>query len=204
MSTPFQNRIVGTIIVAAAAIIFLPDVLDGDKQKHQTDFDGIPNAPKFETVQSKKRFPVKKLSNLPEQRVSKADENETALDDIIQLAGGSEEATFQESPGLKVSPITKEKTIKTESKRPEKAISQQAWVIQLGSFRHKNNVDELIIKLRKNGYTAYTKPIKTKKGTLIKVFIGPELIKNTLAKQLKPLKKLTNVQGKLTRFYPVK
>ncbi len=207
MSTPFQNRIVGTIIVAAAAIIFLPDVLDGDKQKHQADFDGIPNAPKFETVQSKKRFPVKKLSNLPEQRVSKADENEIALDDEMQLAGDAQKDTIQENSGLKVSPIAKEKTIKTknvETKVPEKAISQQAWVIQLGSFRHKNNVDELIIKLRKNGYTAYTKPIKTKKGTLIKVFIGPELIKSTLAKQLKPLKKLTNVQGKLTRFYPVK
>jgi DedD protein len=215
VSTPFQNRIVGTIIVAAAAIIFLPDVLDGDKQKNKADFDGIPNAPKFETVQSKKRFPTDKLLKLPSQKISESDENEIALDEVgtqrateysgVETDVNNTERT-PEKPAIKITALTKDKSIKprsVERKLPEKAIAQQAWVIQLGSFRHKNNVDELIVKLKKNGYTAFTKPIKTKKGTLIKVFIGPDLIKSTLAKQLTPLKKLTNVQGKLTRFYPV-
>jgi DedD protein len=211
VSTPFQNRIVGTIIVAAAAIIFLPDVLDGDKQKNKADFDGIPNAPKFETVQSKKRFPTEKLLKLPNQKISESNESEIALDEVgtrhtTEYSGVETDVNNTKKPAVKITALAKDKSIKprsVERKLPEKAIAQQAWVIQLGSFRHKNNVDELIVKLKKNGYTVFTKPIKTKKGTLIKVFIGPDLIKTTLAKQLTPLKKLTNVQGKLTRFYPV-
>jgi DedD protein len=53
-------------------------------------------------------------------------------------------------------------------------------------------------------YTAFTKPIKTKNGTLIKVFIGPELTQNSLNKKIPALKKLTGVQGKIARFYPTK
>ena len=80
-------------------------------------------------------------------------------------------------------------------------MANEAWVIQLGSFRHKNNVDDLVAKLKKNGYVAFTKPIKTKNGTLTKVFVGPELIKSSLEKKIPLLKQLTNVQGKVARFY---
>ena len=65
---------------------------------------------------------------------------------------------------------------------PEKSILKQAWVIQLGSFRHKKNVE----------------------GAYPQVCIGPELIKSSLEKKIAGLKKLTNVQGKLARFYPTK
>jgi len=90
-----------------------------------------------------------------------------------------------------------------ENKLPERAISKEAWAIQLGSFRHKNNVNELVEKLKEKGYTVFTRPIKTKNGSLTKVFIGPELIKSSLEKKLPALKLLTNVQGKIARFNPV-
>ena len=79
MSTPFQNRLVGTIIVAAAAIIFLPDIFDGEKQSHQADFEDIPQAPKFSSSLDKKPFPEERLASLPEQKVAE----EIALDDDI-------------------------------------------------------------------------------------------------------------------------
>mgnify|MGYP000249854740 CR=1 FL=1 len=41
MSTPFQNRLVGTIIVAAVAIIVLPDLLDGNKKTFQDEFEKL-------------------------------------------------------------------------------------------------------------------------------------------------------------------
>ena len=48
MSTPFQNRLVGTIIVAAVAIIVLPDLLDGNKKTFQDEFEQIPPPPQVE------------------------------------------------------------------------------------------------------------------------------------------------------------
>ncbi len=210
MSTPFQNRLVGTIIVAAVAIIFLPDVLDGDKKTYQDNFETIPKAPQVDFPPANKAFPQEKLSNLPKEIIS---------DDVALDGGGAldaSEALIEK--GITVSTLDKEPSFTADStqaatkktldlvakKIPSTAVPKQAWVIQLGSFRHQNNVDDLVSKLKKEGYTAFTKPIKTKNGKLTKVFVGPELIKSSLEEKLPALKKLTNVQGKVARFYPTK
>ncbi|MGB1263492.1 MAG: SPOR domain-containing protein [Cognaticolwellia sp.] len=210
MSTPFQNRLVGTIIVAAVAIIFLPDVLDGDKKTYQDNFETIPTAPQVDFPPANNVFPEEKLATLPKTATS----DEVALDDKtlaesttavndkkVTVASLPKEPSFSSSP---VEKTAKAAQVKAEKSSPSKAISQQAWVIQLGSFRHQNNVDDLVKKLKSKGYTAFTKPIKTKNGNLTKVFVGPELIKSSLEKKLPALKKLTNVQGKVARFYPTK
>jgi len=233
LSTPFQNRLVGTIIVAAAVIIFLPDILDGKKQSHQTDFEAIPQAPAFSGTIEEKAFPEQRITLKSTEKLSdeKAqDEMLTArvTEQVIESKKGTNKAinsdktlknnkkadntvkiTTYPKDTLKQATATDKKSAPTKQPKttvitPEKAIATQAWVIHLGSFRHKKNVAELLSKLKRNGYTVYTKPIKTKQGNLTKVFIGPELIKSTLDKKLIPLKKLTNIQGRIARFYPTK
>ena len=68
MSTPFQNRLVGTIIVAAVAIIVLPDILDGDKKTYQDNFETIPTAPEVDFPVANKAFPKEKLTKLPQEK----------------------------------------------------------------------------------------------------------------------------------------
>lgn len=221
MSTPFQNRLVGTVIVAAAVIIFLPNLLDGKKKSNQTDFDKIPPVSTFTGKMIQKPF--------PEQRLVKKDKveifNEQAQDDLLKIdntdqssrniqTGENQPTKAKVIPATKVKKIVANTPLKTKAKsaitkpvlgqQPPKAVNKEAWVIQLGSFKHKSNVAELMTKLKRNGYTVFTKPIQTKKGTLTKVFVGPELIKVTLMKKIPALKKLTNVQGKVARFHPTK
>ncbi|MDG1751563.1 MAG: SPOR domain-containing protein [Thalassotalea sp.] len=212
MSTPFQNRLVGTLIVAAVAIIFLPDVLDGDKKTYQEEFDKIPNAPKVDFTPQDQQFPHEKLASLPKEEVV----DELALDDNSTNEDNDKVDNANNAKQLNIEMLKNDKTIasvKSDDKEalkeikkvmPEKASHQQAWAIQLGSFRHKKNVDELVSKLESAGYTAFTKPIKTKNGTLTKVFVGPELIKSSLEKKISALKTLTNVQGKVARFTPTR
>ena len=76
MSTPFQNRLVGTIIVAAVAIIVLPDLLDGNKKTFQDEFEQIPPPPQVEFVKATKNFPHDKIVEVPEETLS----DELALD----------------------------------------------------------------------------------------------------------------------------
>lgn len=210
MSTPFQNRLVGTIIVAAVAIIFLPDVLDGDKKTYQDNFETIPKAPKVDFPPANKAFPQQKLSKLPKEVISDdvALDGGSALDASKALTEkGITVSTLDKEPSFTADPTQADtkKTLDLVAKKvPSTAVPKQAWVIQLGSFRHQNNVDDLVSKLKKQGYTAFTKPIKTKNGKLTKVFVGPELIKSSLEEKLPALKKLTNVQGKVARFYPTK
>ena len=201
MSTPFQNRLVGTIIVAAVAIIVLPDVLDGDKKTYQDNFETIPATPQVDFPKANKKFPEEKLAKLPQQSTF----DEVALDDADVI---SAENALNEK-GVNVSTLENEKRFSPAKpspikKSPSKAVPEQAWAIQLGSFRHQNNVDDLVNKLKTAGFTAFTKPIQTKTGKLTKVFVGPELIKSSLEEKLPALKSLTNVQGKVARFYPTK
>lgn len=219
MSTPFQNRLVGTIIVAAAIIIFLPDILDGKKASNQADFDAIPQAPTFTGKLTNKTFPTDKLVLTEEETVF----NEEAKDE--QLFKSTEQPVKADivdsnDQTAKITPAKKPKDIISKNtttdkvnsaivkpilgQQPDVAVNSEAWVIQLGSFRHASNVAELVEKLKNNGYTVFTKPIQTKKGTLTKVFVGPELIKTSLTNKLPALKELTNVQGKVARFYPNK
>jgi len=215
MSTPFQNRLVGTVIVAAAVIIFLPNLLDGKKKSNQIDFEKMPPAPTFTGEMIKKPFPEQKL--VIKDKVIMV--NEQAQDYRLKK-DNIEQMSKQSSKKTKITPATKIKKIITNipskvkiksvitkpvlGQQPTKSVNKEAWVIQLGSFKYKSNVAELVTKLKRNGYTVFTKPIKTKKGTLTKVIVGPELIKATLIKKIPALKKLTNVQGKIARFYPTK
>jgi DedD protein len=225
LSTPFQNRLVGTVIVAAAVIIFLPNLLDGKKKSNQTEFDKIPQTPAFTGKMNTKSFPEQKLVIKDKATVV----NEQAQDDLLKIENTAQASkqnssktsieagknkSTQVTPASKVQKIVANTPLKVKTQlamvkpvlgqQPAKAVNKQAWVIQLGSFKHKSNVAELVAKLKLNGYTTFTKPIKTKQGPLTKVFVGPELIKVTLMKKIPALEKLTNVQGKIARFHPTK
>lgn len=204
MSTPFQNRLVGTIIVAAVVIIFLPDVLDGEKKSHQYDFEAIPKAEVFSGKLTNKPFPEEKLVRQKLTPIS----NEQAIDETPIEKTASESTKKANQVVKKVTKPAVTPPVKIASKPktilPEKAVAKEAWVIHLGSFKDKTNVAQLLKKLKAKGYIAFTKPIKTKQGTLTKVIIGPELIKTAMVKKLPALKDLTGIQGKVAYFEPNK
>ena len=45
MNRQFQNRLVGTIVLVALGVIFLPDLLDGKKTQVVEEFTEIPLRP---------------------------------------------------------------------------------------------------------------------------------------------------------------
>jgi DedD protein len=82
----------------------------------------------------------------------------------------------------------------------DRLLASAGWVVQLGSFRHQKNVQELLNQLEKAGYRAFSRPVKTNSGTLTKVFVGPDLQKANLENALSHLKELTKLQGRVTPF----
>ncbi|MFB0980495.1 MAG: SPOR domain-containing protein [Alteromonadaceae bacterium] len=206
MSTPFQNRLVGTIIVAAVAIIVLPDLLDGNKKTFQDEFEQIPPPPKVKFVKEKISFPQDVIVNESPESLSDSLASDVVLVNEQQKQSLAKEKKEKRVNNTKANREKEKKPVTQfpDTIMPEKSVLKQEWVIQLGSFRYEKNVAQLLLKLKDNGYIAFTKPIKTKNGTLIKVFIGPELTQNSLNKKIPALKKLTGVQGKIARFYPTK
>ena len=194
----------GTIIVVALAVIFLPDFLDGKKQTNREPFVSVPaNPPKK---------PIVEPESFPSERVAKAAvpaveiEDEIALDEelVASSTGNSkntDEATAAKAPVPKAfeeeDKLASQTVVDTKS---ASADDDAGWVIQLGSFRHEKNVKALLAKLEKAGYRAFSRKIQTSSGPLNKVFVGPDLDKKKLESALPHLKELTKLKGKVTTF----
>lgn len=234
MNSGFINRLVGTSIVVVAAIIFIPNILDGEKVHYKDGFKAIPERPEFTTVDLKTKIDLE-AENAPEvqgdvvetispddallldtndttELVDKADSRSNESDIVDEQAPAlatqtteqhTDTKTQQETPLNSVEPATVTTAV-SKAKEPKRAptsnLTKMAYVIQLGSFSHKPNVDALVQKLKKSGFKAFTRPVKTPNGTLTKVFVGPDLDKSKLESKLAKLKELTKLNGRLTQF----
>ncbi|PCK33273.1 SPOR domain-containing protein [Pseudoalteromonas piscicida] len=202
MNSVFINRLVGTSIVVVAAVIFIPNILDGEKVHYKEGFKAIPERPEFKTIDLQEK--VDAQANLAPELPKETTEDISADDEKLQEPESQVATTEQSQPSTQTQAEPVTQTAKVEvSKltRPETSnFSQMAYVIQLGSFSHKSNVDALTKKLADNGFKTFTKPVKTPNGTLTKVFVGPDLNKAELEAKLPELKKLTKLNGRLTQF----
>ncbi|TMP04194.1 DedD protein [Pseudoalteromonas sp. S3178] len=209
MNSGFINRLVGTSIVVIAAIVFIPNILDGEKVHYKEGFKAIPDSPEFKTIDLQQSIDEKVADSEP----LKQDEIEdiTADDDILKQQPVVTESDYAEQPKLVEATIEPKEQPKVKDVVPVKAkpiaprksdenLTSMAYVIQLGSFSHVANVKALQAKLKAQGFKTFTKPIKTPNGTLTKVFVGPSLDKAELQKQLPELKKLTKLNGKVTQY----
>jgi DedD protein len=118
-----------------------------------------------------------------------------------------ETATFQNiEPLLKPLPSTKQiapikKVQTTEKEVADLAqLDQQgvpvAWTLQLASFKDAANARALRKQLLKAGHKVYSR----QNGSLVKVYVGPELKKQRLEALKKGLKEQFGLDGLLVRF----
>ncbi|TMN83978.1 MULTISPECIES: SPOR domain-containing protein [unclassified Pseudoalteromonas] len=225
MNSSFINRLVGTSIVVIAAIVFIPNILDGEKVHYKEGFKAIPERPEFKTIdlQDSINDQVAIAEPLKQDKIEDISPDDDILkqdDTIAQSHYASEEKIVEasaipsaietevvEPQVAKAKEETKvsEQVVKVAPKpitprKSDENLTDMAYVVQLGSFSHAANVKALQAKLTSKGFNTFTKPIKTPNGTLTKVFVGPSLDKTELEKQLPELKKLTKLNGKITQY----
>ncbi len=201
MTSALKNRLVGTIIVVALAVIFLPDFLDGKKQTNREPFVSVPANPPKKPIVEPEPFPSERVAKAAVPAVEI--EDETAIDDEPMVSSRDEDS------GASVNQAPKEKVFEEQDNLASQTVidnkgaaadDDAGWVIQLGSFRHEKNVKALLAKLERAGYRAFSRKIQTSSGPLNKVFVGPDLDKNKLESALPHLKELTSLKGKVTTF----
>ena len=195
MASALQNRLVGTVILVAVAVIFLPDMLDGKKTSNQDVFVNVPPAPNQKPIVNPEPFPAERVASATQRPIEIV--NEPALDDEPE----PQVATPDETVTAEVSSAGNDDLARqTVVEAPDEASTGNSWVIQLGSFRHQKNVKQLLDKLEDAGYRAFSKPIVTSSGPLTKVFVGPNLDRSTLETAIPHLQELTGLKGKVTTF----
>lgn len=187
MTPAFKHRLLGTAILVMAGIIFLPDLLDGEKQVVKDDFKVIPNRPEFQGVQQQQVL---------EPEVFTQAEAELTAEPVDEqpLDAGDNGATEQ-LPTQQYAQVTAPTTEKKVQPQTNPALAQSGWVVRVGSFSKEQNANALVAKLRQAGFVTFTRNITSSEGIrLTSVLVGPELRKEKLEQQLPKLQQLTGIE----------
>ncbi|MGR5143818.1 SPOR domain-containing protein [Photobacterium sp. DNB23_23_1] len=190
MASKFQSRLVGTIILVAIGVIFLPDLFDGKKQHYQEQFASIPLQPETTAEVEYETIPAPEFAevDLPPEPVT-----------VVIDEPKSEEVTAEAIEAVN-QPLKVEPQPVTE---PQVGNQDTAWVVQLGVFRNFDNANQLVERLRKAGYQAHVFPKQPQQGALARVVVGPDVSKQKLSADIKKLEELTGLKGRLVRFNPL-
>ncbi|NVK24023.1 MAG: SPOR domain-containing protein [Gammaproteobacteria bacterium] len=220
MTELIKQRLVGMLIVVIAGVIFIPDLLDGKKELVKEEFKKIPEKPIFEQkpvisefdkqavaaeVESAKPLTSEVANDTPSSAVPlPSDKSKTAETQAQVVDKATPQATVSNiEPKQQSATTEKPENTGSQAKPAATSFEKNAWVLRLGTFRNKPNVDALLSKLEDAGVTTFVKPVEAKAGTLYRVFVGPELDKSSLETAQKTLKDLTGLDGKITQFEPV-
>ncbi|MFM2482734.1 SPOR domain-containing protein [Celerinatantimonas sp. YJH-8] len=174
MLSPLKHRIIGTIVVVALLVIILPDLFDGKKEPVKEQFNSIPFAPE------------------------PADEKPLMID--LSQSSAAPAAPAAPVASTNSTAVT-QPDVKPSS--PVSSFSDSAWIIQLATLKSSEGTNQLIDKLQKAGFQAHSYPRIPVDGELNRIFIGPEVSKDSLEKQLNQLQKLTGLKGLIRRFEPL-
>ena len=197
MASQFHNRLVGVTILVASVVIFLPSIIDGKKTAYEDEFVATPIKPQ---LKAHTEHNVTAVSDNAEQVTANETEVENNHWEIQEIA---ETVTTSSSKEIKAAE-SQSKAVNKAVKTAKVAVPEKAWTIQLGAFQNAQNINVLLKKLHKAGFQAHTVPAEVIDGELTRVFVGPNVSKKKLEKQLPQLKRLTKLQGKLVPFNAVK
>lgn len=198
MAAALKNRLVGTVILVAVAVIILPDMLDGKKTSSEDVFVNVPAAPSKKPIVNPEPFPEERVIASAQRPIEIV--NERAVDDEPAQQPDPAASTTDDTPVAMDDLSNDDLARQTVVEAPLDSEQNNGWVIQLGSFRHQKNVKQLLDKLENAGYRAFSRPIETSSGPLTKVFVGPNLNKRELDGAISHLQELTGLRGKVTRF----
>ncbi|PSJ47587.1 cell division protein DedD [Zobellella endophytica] len=203
MATQFQHRLVGTVILVALGVIFLPDVLDGKQQSVPDDAVSIPLRPELAPAEP----PVTVSAEPPVTVPAEPEPATPARPEVWTLEQAKEAppvapaAEPQPKPALqpqpKPVPVVKPAPVPQPAPVIKPVAPQQGgYIVQLGAFRNADNVNALVRKLRDAGYRAQTTPAVPRQGELNRVWVGPDA-KPRLEQQLAALERLTGLKGRV-------
>lgn len=176
-----KYRIIGALVLLSIGVIFLPMVLDGRNPVLEED---SPVPPRPGTTEFGKYEPQE-----------------------VEWAGDAQHDPWADVDRVEATPPDPEAPEVPDKDLPERPALQQnglpdAWTVQLATFAKAENAAALAERLRKAGYHAYEQEVNTGGGTMIRVFVGPEMVA-THARDLRDkLRREFKLKGMVVRFRP--
>ncbi|MFA0810638.1 SPOR domain-containing protein [Microbulbifer epialgicus] len=200
----FKQRIVGALVLAALAVIFLPSLLDRESSGYISEVSQIPAEPDIRPIEIAKPEPVADVvpapapgeafqPDVPEQFSNP--KAATVIEEVTATAGGvQDDNTVPESVPDRSAPQKGSSALVDAQGLPV------AWVVQVASYRDASRADQLRMRLMDEGYRAYTRAVETNKGRYVRVFVGPNVEKAEAQALKSKLDALLEAQTLVLRF----
>ena len=183
-----KQRIVGTIVIASLALIFLPIIFDGQGSHQTQTASRIPEQPVVPILPEPQQSRPVIISDAdlvvtetkPEpERVTKTIEESAS--DLIEVSA-SESNFTRDIPTLNSAGLP------------------NGWSIRLGSFSEASNATNLMQRLQTAGYKAYIRDIDSEQVELTGVFVGPWLERALVNDYIDQLRDEFQLEGMVVRY----
>jgi len=183
-----KQRIVGTIVIASLALIFLPIIFEGQGSHQTQTVSRIPEQPVVPILPEPQQSRPVIISDAdlvvtetkPEpERVTKTIEESAS--DLIEVSA-SESGFTRDIPALNPAGLP------------------DGWSIRLGSFSEASNATNLMQRLQTAGYKAYIRDIDSEQVELTGVFVGPWLERALVNDYIDQLRDEFQLEGMVVRY----
>lgn len=198
MKEATKKRIVGTVVLLALALIFLPIIFDGNGSYQAPVASRIPDPPVIPVLpEPEPSRPQIIADELPQNSGAEQTAGaETATPEQPEEAGQMQETDQQ--PAVEVV----ESAPDFEREIPEFDANGMplAWVVRLGTFANAANADNLVARLQDAGFKAYTRPMTSSDSDMTAVFVGPWLQRQLVENYRQQLQEQFQLAGMIVRY----
>ena len=178
-----KQRIVGTVVLLACCLIFLPIVFDGKGSYEPALTSRIPDPPQITILPEPQQtrpviiadsdVPAVALPEIDADQPASATNQTSNSDSEKALTVAREEATAA-GPDATESVPAFTRQDETLPQLGEDGLPS-GWSVRLGLFSNADNAAILLERLQEAGYRAYMREIESDEGRLRGVFVGPWL-----------------------------
>ena len=201
MQQDTKQRIVGTVVLLACCMIFLPIVFDGEGSYEPALTSRIPDPPQITILPEPKqtRPVIIADSDIPAVAPSATDVDQTGSAEQASDTGADTALNIAQEDTDTVPKISESVPARTghEETLPQLGVDglPTGWSVRLGLFSNADNAAVLLERLQNAGYRAYIREIESDEGQLRGVFVGPWLNRELSAGYQSSLQKEFQLAG---------
>lgn len=199
MNQGAKQRIVGTVVLLALALIFLPIIFDGQGSYQAPVSSRIPATPIISTLPEPIQSRPVITGNVETVEVIEPDIAAT-VSLIEEAAEAVVASAAEDEPASEVEITESTAVFSREVPQLSDAGLPQGWVVRLGSFSDSENASNLVTRLQDAGYKAYSRDISSGQGALTGVFVGPWLDRGQVNEYQQKLQEEFNLTGLVVRY----
>jgi len=194
-----KQRIVGTAVLLALALIFLPIIFDGEGSYQAPVSSRIPEAPIISILPEPTQSRPVIVGNV-ETIEPKAPETVSLIEEVAELVEEPSAAIATQETVNDVEITESGPIFSREVPQLSDAGLPQGWVVRLGSFSDSENASNLVTRLQDAGYKAYSRVIRSSQQTLTGVFVGPWLDRGQVNEYQQKLQEEFSLAGLVVRY----